>query len=158
VTTPLRPREPAACPAVRRAGWPALAGLALLLGACAATPEERIRADPAAFARLPPDAQAMIRQGQVGIGFDEFEVKLAVGDPTRITERVDASGTSRVWRYVRYETDDGVALYTGFYQRYYLPDPVGFPVYLDYPERRERETLRVIFQNGHVSAVERELP
>lgn len=127
---------------------------ALLLLAGCASPQSRIEKNQPAFDRLPPDQQALIKQGKVGIGFDETAVKLALGSPDRVTERTEVSGKSTTWRYVEYETDGGDLLYRGYYHSFYSPF---FPYYLDYGTRRERDVLRVVFTNGKVSAVEQEV-
>ncbi len=132
----------------------ALSIAALVAAACAELPADRIQANQAAFAAYPPETRELIQHGQVGIGFDETAVKLAVGEPDRISERTDAQGSSRVWRYVEYESDQGVLLYTGFYHQYYAP---AFPYYLDAPARRERDVMTVTFREGKVTAVERQL-
>lgn len=127
---------------------------ALLLAGCS-SPQSRIDDNLEAFSKLPPDQQALIKQGKVGIGFDETAVKLALGKPNRISQRTDASGRSTIWRYVEYETDGGVALYTGFYHYSYAP--FFYPLYSDYGSRRERDHLRVVFVDGKVTAIEEEL-
>jgi len=131
------------------------AGLALLAGC--STPESRINQNPAAFARLTPEQQQLIKEGKVAIGFDQTTVKLALGDPDRIRERTDANGTSEIWSYVTYEGDDGMLLYRGYYHRYYygFGDPF-YPYYLAYPTRREHEHFRVVFREGRVVLIERE--
>ena len=58
----------------------------LVLAGCA-TPEARIRENPAAFDRATPAQQELIKQGKVAIGFDEALVQLALGVPDRITDR-----------------------------------------------------------------------
>lgn len=128
------------------------ASLMLLAAACAETPQNRIEQNPGVFASLPQDHQMLIRAGQVGIGFTEAEVKLAVGNPDRITNREDEKGKSVEWRYVEYETTGGAVLYTGFYHSYWGPV---FPFYTDYPDRRERDVMRVTFRDGKVISVER---
>jgi outer membrane protein assembly factor BamE (lipoprotein component of BamABCDE complex) len=133
------------------------------------TPESRIKGSPEVFARLTPDQQAMVKAGQVGIGFTPDAVKLALGDPTRVTERVDATGKTEVWHYTEYETNDGVFLYTGYYHSWrggpwgwgggWGPGWGGYPYYDAYPNRRERDHIRVSFNTaGTVSAVEQENP
>jgi hypothetical protein len=131
------------------------AGLAVLAGC--STPESRIKENPAAYARLTPEQQQLIKDGKVAIGFDKEMVKLALGDPDRIRERTDANGTSEVWSYVTYEGDDGLLLYTGYYHRYYygFGDPF-YPYYLAYPHRREHEHFRVVFREGRVVFIENE--
>lgn len=131
------------------------AGIAVLAGC--STPESRIKENPAVFARLTPEQQQLIKDGKVALGFDAAMVKLAIGDPDRIHERTDASGTSEVWSYVTYEGDDGMILYRGYYHRYYygLGDPF-YPYYLAYPSRREHTHFRVVFRNGVVVQIENE--
>lgn len=129
--------------------------VALFLGACS-TPEARIRRNPEAFSRLTPVQQDMIRRGQVGLGFDKEMVQLALGEPDRLITRTDESGTSEIWSYTTYETNDGVFLYRGWYHRYYgLRDPL-FPYYLDVPARRDRERFRVVFKDGRVVEIQQE--
>ena len=130
----------------------ALAGL-IVLGGCS-TPEARIQKNPAAFDRCTPEQQDLIKHGQVALGFDEEMVKLALGDPDRITTRTDASGTSEVWHYETYEADNGVILYTGYYHHFWGA-PL-YPYYLDYPARRVVDRFRVAFQGGKVVSIEQD--
>lgn len=128
---------------------------ALLLLAGCSSPQSRIEDNQEAFSKLPPEQQELIKQGKVGIGFDETAVKLALGKPNRISERIDAGGKSVVWRYVEYETDSGTVLYTGFYHYSYAP--FYYPFYTDYSARHERDTIRVVFKDGKVTAIEQEV-
>jgi outer membrane protein assembly factor BamE (lipoprotein component of BamABCDE complex) len=127
-----------------------LGGLAVLAGC--STPETRIRKNPEAFNRLAPAQQEMIRQGKVGIGFDQDMVKLALGEPDRVVERTDARGTSEIWHYVTYEGHDGVILYSGYYHRYW--GGTFYPYYLSNPGYHMHERIKVIFQGGKVVVVE----
>jgi len=140
----------------------AVAGLAL---AGCSTPDSRIAANPAAFAALNPQQQALVKAGQVGIGMSMDAVKLALGDPDRVTLRTDASGETQVWHYVTYEAD-GVYLYSGFYHRGYgrrggwggwYGGPA-YPYYLDYPNRTVHDRFTVEFKNGVTFSVSKELP
>lgn len=124
--------------------------LAALAGC--ATPESRIHRNPEVFAGLPAADQQLIREGKVALGFTPDMARLALGDPDRKLTRTDVNGTSEIWRYVTYETDGGVYLYRGYYHRYYADS--FFPYYLNYPGRSERETLKVTFTGGRVSAIE----
>lgn len=129
---------------------PVFAGLVLLAGC--STPDARIKENPEAFDRCTPQQQELIKQGKVALGFDEGMVKLALGDPDRVTTHTDASGQSEVWHYVTYETDDGLLLYTGYYHRF--RGPGFYPYYLDYPTRRDHDHFKVAFKNGKVIAIE----
>ena len=149
----------------------AAAVCAVWLSGCATTPENRIQADPEAFAKLPADQQALVKKGQVGIGFSMDAVRLALGDPTHKTIRSDATGKSEVWHYTEWETTDGVWLYSGYYHHWgpYArgwgwgpgwwggPGWGGYPYFEDYEARVPRDYLKVTFnQQGQVSEVEQE--
>jgi hypothetical protein len=122
------------------------------------TPSSRIEANPGLFASLPPDQQALVKQGNAGVGMDAATVRLALGDPDRVTNRTDASGETQIWHYVTYEGDDGVILYSGYYHRWWGLNGWGaYPYYLDYPGRRVHDRFRVAFRNGRVTSVEQEM-
>ena len=130
--------------------------VAVGLAGCA-TPEARIEKNPEIFARLTPSQQEMIKKGQVGVGFDQEMVKLALGEADRVLARTDKAGTSEVWSYVTYDGDDGHMLYRGYYHRYYgWGNPI-YPYYMNYPSRRMREQLKVTFgADGKVASIEQE--
>jgi hypothetical protein len=129
--------------------------------------------DPATFVRLNPQQQALVRAGQVAIGMDMSTVKLALGDPDRVTMRSNASGQSQIWHYVSYE-DNGVILYTGYYHRGWAGRRGNwggwggwgggwgwggpyYPYYTDYPTRSVHDRFRVEFgANNLVSSVTQE--
>lgn len=127
-----------------------LATASAVLAACAATPQSRIERNPASFAALPPEQQARVQQGGVGVGFDEAAVRLAMGEPDRIVERETAEGASQVWVY--YTMLPGLSspycgpefLYYGFYR---YCGPVA-------PTQYE-ERARVSFKDGKVVSVDR---
>lgn len=133
-----------------------LAALAALVMAGCSTPESRIKEDPAAFSRLTPAQQDMIKKGQIAIGFDPEMVHLALGEPDHIRSRTDLRGVSEIWSYTTYEGYDGMMLYRGWYHRYYYMGDPYYPYYLGYPTRREREHFRVTFRDGKVVSIEQE--
>ena len=144
--------------AARAALFRGLFALAALGVAGCSTPAARIQANPGAFRRLPAEQQALVRNGQVALGFDEEAVKLALGDPDRITQRTDPDGSRTIWHYLTYEAD-GHVLYTGTYytgRRWWGWGPPYPYYYLDYPNRRIRDRFRVEFRDGRVSAVTEE--
>ncbi len=85
---------------------------AVWLAGCS-TVDTRIRDNPDAFAQLTPQQQSLVRAGQIGLGFSSGAVKIALGEPDRITERTDASGESQVWHYVGYAYYNGAYLWAG---------------------------------------------
>jgi len=88
---------------------------AVWLAGCESTPEGRIKDNPEAFAQLTPQEQAMVKAGQVGMGFGMDAVKLALGAPDRITLRTDERGQVQVWHYVETVYFDGAFVYGGPY-------------------------------------------
>jgi hypothetical protein len=134
----------------------AAAALGLVLAAGCSTPETRIQKNPDAFARLTPAQQDMIRKGQVGLGFDETMVRLAVGEPDRIRTRVSAEGATVVWIYADWDNNDGMPLYRGWYHRYW-GDPF-YPYYMSYPGRRMYDQTRITLKDGKVVEVDQENP
>ncbi|MCR6656004.1 MAG: hypothetical protein NVV63_09330 [Opitutus sp.] len=130
-----------------------LAGALAVMAGCS-SPQSRIQKNPEAFNRLTPAQQEAIKAGRIDIGFDGEMVKLALGDPDRVRERIDANGRSEVWDYVTYEGTDGMILYRGWYHRGWR-HPM-FPYYLDYGSRREREKVRVTFKDGKVVSIEQD--
>lgn len=145
--------------------------LGLLLAACS-TPASRIKSHPDIFAQADTEQQAMIRGGQIALGFPPEWVKLALGEPDRITERTDAQGTETVWHYTDIETVGGYGAFA-----YGYPDPFGYPppysagygpwwygppypglaagYYPGGAAQIESDRLRVTFRAGKVAAIER---
>jgi hypothetical protein len=145
----------------------ALACIALLLAACAETPQERIDQHKDVFSQATPEQQAMVRQGQVVVGFPQNLVQLALGEPDRITERTDDHGTETVWHYVELQ-DTGGYYYGGWaawgppFYRYspwwYGGGPYFGPyagAYSTFGPEFERDRLRVYFRDGKVTALDR---
>jgi hypothetical protein len=128
-----------------------IVGGLMMLAGCT-SPQARIRQKPEIFNRLTAEQQAMIREGKVGVGFDKEMVRLALGEPDRVRERTDATGTTEVWNYVTYEANDGMLLYSGMYHRYWGDS--FYPYYLSYPSYRARAHTVVMFREGKVTVVE----
>jgi outer membrane protein assembly factor BamE (lipoprotein component of BamABCDE complex) len=130
-----------------------------LLAACE-TPDSRIRNSPDIFARLTPDQQALVKAGQIAVGFDMDAVKLALGDPTHITVNTDKTGQHEVWHYTTYEDASGVVIYSGYYHRWggwggprFWGD-IGY--YNGYPVR-VHDRIRVEFDlNNRVESIQQE--
>jgi len=122
-----------------------------------ATPEARIQKNPEVFARLTSAQQELIKKGQAGVGFDQEMVQLALGEPDRIVARTDAQGTTEIWSYMIYDSNDGVLLYRGYYHRYYAWGDPFYPYYLSHSARRTREQLKVVFDaTGKVASIEQQ--
>lgn len=136
-----------------------LAALILVLSACV-SPASRIRDNPAAFASLTPEQQALVKDGKIALGMPQAAVQMALGKPDRVTEHTDANGVEHVWHYtdVDYAPPAMAYPYWGPYPYFYDPlfYPV-YPVYAPYPTA-EYDRIRVVFnKDGLVSAIEREM-
>jgi hypothetical protein len=136
------------------------AAFAVVLGliglAGCSTPQTRIQKNPELFSSLSAEDQQTIKEGRVALGFTAEMTKLALGDPDRVTTRTDSGGTSEVWRYTTYESDDGMYLFRGYYHRYYTYGDPFFPYYLNYSSRRERDYLKITFTDGRISSIEQD--
>jgi outer membrane protein assembly factor BamE (lipoprotein component of BamABCDE complex) len=138
-----------------------LLALALACGAAflanCSNVEHRIQHNPEAFGRLHPDHQALVRAGQIALGFSRDAVLLALGDPDHVATRTTADGVRTRWHYLSYEAG-GTVLFTGHYHfgrrgAWWAAD---LPYYLDYPERVIRDRFIVEFERDLVVAITRE--
>lgn len=71
---------------------------ALLCLGCA-SPSNRISKDEALFNSYTPDERRSIRMGQVDIGFDQDQVRMALGEPSRRASTTSAGGIKETWEY-----------------------------------------------------------
>ena len=115
-------------------------------------------------ALVPASVPALVKAGRVAVGFDADAVRLALGEPDRITTPTDAAGDVQVWHYTTYAAN-GVILFTGTYQSYrrhgfgwddYWGTP--YPYYLDYPDRVIHDRFSVELTDDRVSAIIPERP
>ena len=129
----------------------------LLVVAGCATPETRIRQNPALFASFAPEVQAKVRQGHIALGFPVAAVRMALGDPDRVYHRVTTTGASEIWAYTSYDYHTDPQFVT-------VLSPVSDPrvfgaltpgvVMVDVQQRTEYEALRVEIENQTVKAIE----
>lgn len=126
---------------------------ALVLLAGCATPQTRIASNRALYDSLPAEDQALIQQGQVGVGFTPDMVRLALGEPDRIYTRTDRSGHSESWAYTSYRLDDGRRIYGGYYHSWYR---WRYPFYSDFAlyDREVYERTKIVFKDGRVDSIE----
>jgi len=141
----------------------------LLLAAGCATPDTRIAQHPEVFARLTPKDQALVRTGKVGLGMDEATVRLALGNPSRVSTVTKASGVSDIWHYEDTVYYDGAFLYWGRPVPYWNGRDIYFsdspPDYwragpltsADYNPIIIYDRFRIAFTNGKVAAIGQDL-
>ncbi|HLP70442.1 MAG TPA: hypothetical protein VK181_23295 [Rhizobium sp.] len=136
-----------------------LCGALFALSGCNTT-ADRIRQKSEVFASLPAADQERLRKGMVAVGDTPDMVYIAIGEPTRRTQTTTANGSRSVWIYRDYyETYEGshMAGYrrvVGFDRRTGRRFVYLEPAYVDVYRERSEERLRVIFENGRVTAIE----
>ena len=124
------------------------------------TIDSRIHQKSAVFASLPAADQDRLRKGTVAIGDSPDMVFIAIGAPSRRIEKQSAQGNRTVWIYRRYyETYDGDA-FAGYRRQVFIDRRTGRrfvslePCYAEVYHDEAQETLRIVFDNGQVSAIE----
>lgn len=122
--------------------------------------ESRIRERPEAFANADLATQEKITQGIIELGFTEDHVYLALGAPDQKRETVNADGKTLTWIYnTYYDRYDGRG-FAGYHRSVYF-DPYlrayrmyYRPVYADTYVQEKEERIRIVYQNGKVTAIE----
>lgn len=83
--------------------------LFLLIG-CAAPQNKRIAQEEARFNSYTPTERKLIRMGEVAVGFDQEQVRLALGPPSRKTSVDTANGKHIVWEYRALDPSLGLSI------------------------------------------------
>ncbi len=134
--------------------------LVVLLTGCS-TVDRRIQQKSATFNSLDGQTQARLKQGAVAIGDTADMVYIAIGQPDRMHDSSTTSGHSQTWIYTfRWQDYEGSRFIGHRRETYYNPrtkswqiyyEPVRAEVYRD----REEEYMRVVLQDGKVTAIEK---
>lgn len=129
----------------------ALLGVGLLTGC--STVSSRIDRNRAEFDRYPLAVQEKIAAGEVDVGFTADQVRIALGEPDRVSTRTSADGVAEIWGYrskrPRFSVGVGVGIGGGGGST-----RVGTGVGVQTGERYDDERMRVVFERGAVTAVE----
>jgi outer membrane protein assembly factor BamE (lipoprotein component of BamABCDE complex) len=124
--------------------------VALTLVGCS-TVESRISGHQAQYSTWPPAVQAMVSQGQVGVGFTRDQVQVALGSPDYVFSRVSTTGSYEVWSYRDRGPHFSFGVGVGSYGR---SSSFGTGIGVS-NAGYEGEKMRVIFdQTGHVNSIE----
>lgn len=134
---------------------PGLLAACLLLASGCSTVDSRIAKNRELFNTWPAAVQDKVVRGQIDIGFNADQVRVALGEPDRVFTRTTADGTSQVWSYrdrgPRFGFGVGVGMGTfggrgGSFGGVTLGTGTGY---------RDDEKMGVVFDPaGRVSAVE----
>lgn len=123
--------------------------VAMFLTSCASV-ESRVQKHQAAFDSWPADVREKVREGKVEVGFTPEMVRVALGDPDRLFSRTTDRGVAEGWVYFDKGPKFSVGLGLGT-ARGNSAFGGGVTVGDDW---RDEEKLRVIFDQGRVSAIE----
>ena len=120
-----------------------VAGLAL---ACS-TVDSRIRESQGLFDSYPPEIQAKIRSGEIGVGYTPEMVEMAWGEPSRREQVTGEDFVADVWTWSRSSPGVGFGIGSGGY--YGGNVGVGTGILLGDGARYE-DRKQVEFRNGEV--------
>ena len=126
-------------------------GVVGLLAGCS-TVDSRVKEHEVAFNTRPADVQQKVRDKQVDVGFTPDMVLVALGDPARKVTRTTAQGQGEVWLYEDKSPKFSIGLGVGSMRG---GTGVGGGVTVGDSMWRDNESMRVIFEGGRVTAVER---
>lgn len=128
-------------------------GLAVsILATGCSTVDSRAKKHEAAFNSWPRDVQEKVKAGQVDVGFTQEMVLVALGDPARTVTRTTANGEALVWIYADKSPKFSIGLGMGSMRG---STGVGGGVTVGDSGWRDQEAMRVIFEGGRVTAIER---
>lgn len=132
-------------------------GLILAAAAMAAcqSPQSRIRKNQAAFDASTPESQRAITEGRVEVGFTPEQVVMSLGKPERISTKKTAESTQEVWAY---GAGGGSRVGIGFGLSSFGGgggSSFGSSIGVDTDVSDPKARVRVVFENGKVSSVER---
>ncbi len=128
-----------------------VAGVVGLVAGCS-TVDSRVKQHEAAFNTWPAEVQQKVRDKQVDVGFTPEMVLVALGEPARKVTRTTAQGQGEVWLYEDKSPKFSIGLGVGSMRG---NTGVGGGVTVGDNMWRGDESMRVIFEGGQVTAVER---
>lgn len=123
------------------------------LAACASLKSQRISQNEALFNTYTPSERKLIRMGEVAVGFDQDQVRMALGPPSRETRVDTAAGKAVVWEYRELKPSLGLSMGGGISTR---GSGVGVGTGVGVSPNQTRLLKRIVFdqQSGEVSKVE----
>ena len=129
-----------------------LLALALIVSGCAST-SQRINKNEALFNSYSPAEQRLIRMGEIAVGFDPEQVRMALGDPSRETTVTTAAGKQIVWEYREVRPSLGFSVGAGTSTR---GSGVGVGTGVGVSPDRSRLQTRVVFDRhtGEVAEIQ----
>ena len=127
-----------------------LCALAIALLSACSTTSQRISDQEALFNTYTPTERKLIRMGQIAVGFNPDQVRMALGKPSRESTKVSAAGTEIVWKYRTFKPGFGLGIGAS------SGGSIGAGVGVQASPERTHLLKRIVFdrQTGKVSAIQ----
>lgn len=125
----------------------------IVFSGCASSSNQRINQNEALFNTYTPTERKLIRMGEVAVGFDQDQVRMALGNPSREATVDTAGGKSIVWEYRELRPSMGISLGGGIGTR---GSGVGVGTGVGVSPNNTKLLKRIVFdrQTGKVAKVE----
>ncbi len=124
----------------------ALCALSIVLISGCSTTSQRIDEHGAQFNSYTAAEKRLIRSGQIAVGFDEDQVRMALGDPSRIKSDTRSSGTRYIWEYNTLEPNYNIFNSVGISTR---GGGVGAGIGIGGTPTRSTLRKRIVFERSH---------
>ncbi|HBM85299.1 MAG TPA: hypothetical protein DD423_00630 [Opitutae bacterium] len=120
-----------------------------LLSACSTT-NQRISNQEALFNTYTPTERKLIRMGQINFGFDQDQVRMALGKPSRESTNASAAGKEIAWEYREFKPSFGLGIGAS------SSGSIGTGIGVRASPDRTRLLKRIVFdrQSGKVSHIQ----
>jgi hypothetical protein len=120
--------------------------LSIVLSSGCSTTNNRIVENQSQFNSYTAAEKRLIRSGEIAVGFDEDQVRMALGDPSHIKSDTRSSGTRYIWEYNELEPDYNIFNSVGVSTR---GDGVGASVGIGGTPTRSKLRKRVVFERSN---------
>ena len=124
----------------------ALCALSIALISGCSTTNQRIEEHGPQFNSYTAAEKRLIRSGQIAIGFDENQVRMALGDPSHIKSDTSSNGTRYIWEYNELEPDYNIFNSVGISSR---GGGVGAGIGIGGTPTRSKLRKRIVFERSN---------
>ena len=123
-----------------------LCALSIVLISGCSTTSQRIDENGPQFNSYTAAEKRLIRTGQIAVGFDEDQVRMALGDPSHIKSDTRSSGTRYIWEYNELEPDYNIFNSVGINSR---GGGVGAGIGIGGTPTRSKLRKRIVFERSN---------
>ena len=120
--------------------------LSIVLSSGCSTTNNRIVENQSQFNSYTAAEKRLIRSGEIAVGFDEDQVRMALGDPSHIKSDTRSSGTRYIWEYNELEPDYNIFNSVGVSTR---GGGVGAGIGIGGTPTRSKLRKRIVFERSN---------